>query len=187
MRTRPWRGSAQRHPSSRAQVSAPVLARLLHAYEHAVDMLPSPFDPSPSDEQLAHNLRNQQDDSQVDYDWATFISAYALGRWNPLKTPHPPRSQLQPPTLGSTSHAPSRTTEGLDICDSPDPNSPVYSWDPHDSVAHSLREASKQLEHHPLTNSAPAQYQVPPHLALGPSVASSASQLPDVSNIRRFS
>ncbi|KAH9856539.1 hypothetical protein C2E23DRAFT_865956 [Lenzites betulinus] len=41
---------------------------------------------------------------EPDYDWATFIHAYAIGRWDPLKTPHPPRSHLQAPSLprGST-------------------------------------------------------------------------------------
>jgi hypothetical protein len=33
-----------------------------------------------------------QNDSN--YDWATFISAYTLGRWDPLRTPEPPRSSL---------------------------------------------------------------------------------------------
>ncbi|EKM58067.1 uncharacterized protein PHACADRAFT_159124 [Phanerochaete carnosa HHB-10118-sp] len=152
---------------------------LAFATVHAVGMLPSPFDPSPTDEQLARNLRLQHDDTQVDYDWATFIGAYALGRWNPLKTPHPPRSQLQPPTLGSTSRTPSRTAEGLDICDSPDPNSPAYSWEPHDFEAHSLRESSKQVEHNPLTSSAPPQYQLPAHFASGSAMASPVPRLPD--------
>ena len=30
-----------------------------------------------------------------DYDWATFISAYAAGRWDPRRTPNPPRSCQQ--------------------------------------------------------------------------------------------
>ncbi|GJE94509.1 Signal transduction histidine kinase [Phanerochaete sordida] len=145
----------------------------------SVDMLPSPFDPSPSDEPQAHNLRLQHEEAQVDYDWATFISAYALGRWNPLKTPHPPRSQLQPPTLGSTSRSASRTSEGLDICDSPDPSSPVYSWDSHNSEAHSLKEASKQVEHDP-SKSAPPQYQLPLHVPTASAAPSPVPQLPDV-------
>ncbi|EMD34085.1 histidine kinase [Gelatoporia subvermispora B] len=35
---------------------------------------------------------------EVEYDWATFIAAYALGRWDPLRTPNQPRSHLQAPT-----------------------------------------------------------------------------------------
>ncbi|KAF8907335.1 hypothetical protein CPB84DRAFT_1844033 [Gymnopilus junonius] len=30
-----------------------------------------------------------------DYDWATFISAYSAGRWDPHRTPNPPRSYQQ--------------------------------------------------------------------------------------------
>lgn len=37
----------------------------------------------------------ERTDEQVDYDWAAFISAYALGRWDPLRTPQPPRSYLE--------------------------------------------------------------------------------------------
>ncbi|KDR78910.1 hypothetical protein GALMADRAFT_224162 [Galerina marginata CBS 339.88] len=33
--------------------------------------------------------------STSDYDWATFISAYAAGRWDPHRTPNPPRSCQQ--------------------------------------------------------------------------------------------
>ncbi|KAA1467327.1 hypothetical protein DENSPDRAFT_236297 [Dentipellis sp. KUC8613] len=29
-----------------------------------------------------------------DYDWASFIVAYSMGRWDPHRTPHPPRSCL---------------------------------------------------------------------------------------------
>jgi hypothetical protein len=29
---------------------------------------------------------------EYDYDWATFMSAYATGRWDPRRTPNPPRS-----------------------------------------------------------------------------------------------
>ena len=58
-------------------------------------MLPSPFDPSPSDEQISQSISTiDRSDEQVDYDWAAFISAYALGRWDPLRTPQPPRSYL---------------------------------------------------------------------------------------------
>lgn len=32
--------------------------------------------------------------SQSDCDWATFVSAYASGRWDPHRTPNPPRSYM---------------------------------------------------------------------------------------------
>jgi hypothetical protein len=34
---------------------------------------------------------------ESDYDWATFISAYARGKWDPHRTPRPPRSQFITP------------------------------------------------------------------------------------------
>lgn len=40
---------------------------------------------------------------EPDYDWATFIHAYSMGRWDPLKTPLPPRSHLHAPSLARTS------------------------------------------------------------------------------------
>ncbi|KAK7690600.1 hypothetical protein QCA50_005699 [Cerrena zonata] len=62
----------------------------------AVDVLPSPFDPSPSEEQITQIMSGlERTDEQVDYDWAAFISAYAHGRWDPLRTPQPPRSYLE--------------------------------------------------------------------------------------------
>ena len=142
-------------------------------------MLPSPFDPNPSEEQLAQNLRDQID-AQVDYDWATFISAYALGRWNPLKTPQPPRSHIQPPTLAFSSRVLSRTAEGLDICDSPDPNSPIRSWDISDSDVQSLGEVLLQTSIDPLTKSAPPQYQMPTVMNTSSASSSPLPQLPEV-------
>lgn len=68
------------------------------------DILPSPFDHSPSDDQLCQSISSQAPiDDQVEYDWATFINAYSLGRWDPLKTPRPPRSCIQVPALGQIS------------------------------------------------------------------------------------
>ncbi|OJT04860.1 Sensor histidine kinase AruS [Trametes pubescens] len=66
------------------------------------DVLPSPFDPPPLDEQFSPGGTSSPRDTNMvepDYDWATFIHAYAIGRWDPLKTPHPPRSHLQAPSL----------------------------------------------------------------------------------------
>lgn len=90
----------------------------------SVDMLQSPFDSSqldgpPSVTQSAHDQRDQEGD----YDWATFISAYAMGRWDPLRTPNPPRSYLNILTHSRTARSGSasileRPLE--DICASPD-------------------------------------------------------------------
>ena len=122
-------------------------------------MLPSPFDPSPTDEQLTQSLRDHIH-AQVDYDWATFINAYALGRWDPLKTPYPPRSHLQAP---SHTRSVMRATESLDICDSPSPTPSSNIWESgYDDTAstYELANAPKPF-HLPLTNSAPPQYHVP--------------------------
>jgi hypothetical protein len=35
-----------------------------------------------------------KDTEHSDYDWATFISAYASGKWDPRRSPRPPRSHL---------------------------------------------------------------------------------------------
>jgi hypothetical protein len=66
-----------------------------------LDCLPSVFDPSPPvDNHLSIPFRMQESKDIVDpgYDWAAFVSAYASGKWDPHKTPHPPRSQFQHPT-----------------------------------------------------------------------------------------
>ncbi len=73
------------------------------------DVLPSPFDPSPTDgdsDPPASSAASTVRDSNMvepDYDWATFVHAYSMGRWDPLKTPLPPRSHLLAPTLPRTS------------------------------------------------------------------------------------
>ena len=69
------------------------------------DVLPSPFDPSPDEHApLSQSASTVRDTNMVepDYDWATFIHAYAMGRWDPLKTPLPPRSHLNVPSLSRT-------------------------------------------------------------------------------------
>ncbi|KAG6909935.1 hypothetical protein DXG01_014204 [Tephrocybe rancida] len=59
--------------------------------------LPSPFDEDsttpPSD------LNSPLTSMHSEYDWATFINAYATGQWDPHRTPNPPRS-CQPSTNG---------------------------------------------------------------------------------------
>ncbi|KZT73082.1 histidine kinase [Daedalea quercina L-15889] len=62
-----------------------------------VDMMQSPFDPT--DDQISTTQStHEKRDQEGDYDWATFISAYAMGRWDPLRTPSAPRSYLNAPT-----------------------------------------------------------------------------------------
>lgn len=83
-------------------------------------MLPSPFDPSPTEEQLSLTLR-EHSSSQVDYDWATFIGAYAQGRWDPLKTPQPPRSHISPPTHAQAIRPSTRALEASGFITAPEP------------------------------------------------------------------
>ncbi|KAK7032859.1 histidine kinase [Favolaschia claudopus] len=51
-----------------------------------LDSLPPPFDLYPSSESL-HNTTSGTD-------WATFITSYACGRWDPHRIPRPPRTSL---------------------------------------------------------------------------------------------
>ncbi|KAI0261503.1 hypothetical protein BC834DRAFT_830062 [Gloeopeniophorella convolvens] len=57
--------------------------------------------------------------ADYDYDWASFISAYALGRWDPHKTPHPPRScfalQHQPLALARSPPDPAHDPRAVPI------------------------------------------------------------------------
>ncbi|EED84276.1 hypothetical histidine kinase [Postia placenta Mad-698-R] len=63
-----------------------------------LEMLSSPFDSPPPDDHISTYQSTAETEAETDYDWATFISAYALGRWDPLRTPHPPQSHLQAPS-----------------------------------------------------------------------------------------
>lgn len=126
-------------------------------------MLPSPFDPSPTEEQLSLSLRGQPS-SQVDYDWATFIAAYAQGRWDPLKTPQPPRSHISPPTHAQAARTPPRALEAPELRASPEPvireSSNFWGTGRSTLSAHheSPPSASKTSS---LTNSAPPQFHQP--------------------------
>ncbi|KAJ3473663.1 hypothetical protein NLI96_g12889 [Meripilus lineatus] len=121
--------SRRRSNSSIGYVQAQVQAPLRTDVERPLgtgDLLPSPFDPSPSDEErppahthannskLGHSIStatNPQIDDHphhrhhhrhhdaVEYDWATFIHAYSIGRWDPLRTPKQPRSCLSVPAF----------------------------------------------------------------------------------------
>lgn len=111
------------------------------------EVLPSPFDSSPDElDHLSQSTSTVRDTDVVepDYDWATFIHAYSVGRWDPLKTPLPPRSHLHAPSLPRAT--PLDTSVGS-ICsdimfDSPQLDS-VPEWRPAEtpSEAHSSRSA----------------------------------------------
>ena len=86
-------------------------------------MLQSPFDPSPAEDPLpVTQSAHEKHDQEGDYDWATFISAYAMGRWDPLRTPNPPRSYLSAPTHRAARSGSASILERPleDICASPD-------------------------------------------------------------------
>lgn len=64
-----------------------------------------------------HDKSNQEGD----YDWATFISAYAMGRWDPLRTPNPPRSYMNALAHSKTARSGSASVlERPDISVSPE-------------------------------------------------------------------
>jgi hypothetical protein len=54
--------------------------------------LPSPFTRDGDDIPSSPSVDGLPIANQSDCDWATFIIAYASGRWDPLRTPNPPRS-----------------------------------------------------------------------------------------------
>jgi hypothetical protein len=54
--------------------------------------LPSPFIRDGDDIPPSLNVDGLPVANQSDCDWATFMIAYASGRWDPLRTPNPPRS-----------------------------------------------------------------------------------------------
>ncbi|KAG6334055.1 hypothetical protein ID866_5029 [Astraeus odoratus] len=54
---------------------------------------PSMFEPNSTPRGSDH----RSDSYNSDYDWASFMSAYASGQWNPHRTPNPPRSVLDTP------------------------------------------------------------------------------------------
>ncbi|TFK49898.1 hypothetical protein OE88DRAFT_1645701 [Heliocybe sulcata] len=81
--------------------------------------LPSPFDPSTSASE-EHNdpfddARSANDMMEADYDWATFIEAYATGRWDPHRTPRPPRSRFSAHFSTPSEPSSSRISLGLDL------------------------------------------------------------------------
>src|ERR1700683_5144225 len=76
--------------------------------------LPSPFEGGASEDITPAVVREAPMETLIeyDYDWATFMSAYAAGRWDPRRTPNPPRSYLVVPSHHSYSQSTS-TDEGM--------------------------------------------------------------------------
>ncbi|KAF8623646.1 hypothetical protein AX17_007345 [Amanita inopinata Kibby_2008] len=52
--------------------------------------LPPPYDFMLEQSSLMSHSQEKSMDMHFEYDWATFITAYALGRWDPHRTPNPP-------------------------------------------------------------------------------------------------
>ncbi|KAF8896214.1 hypothetical protein BD779DRAFT_1668047 [Infundibulicybe gibba] len=81
-------------------------------------LLPSPFDTG-IDEMLSSSVPDyKMITASSECDWATFMHAYALGRWDPHRTPNPPRSYLLTPA-----HLPYAPTE-LPTLAPPAPSAP---------------------------------------------------------------
>lgn len=77
--------------------------------------LPSPFEGGASEDFTPAATREAPVENTIeyDYDWATFMIAYGAGRWDPRRTPNPPRSYLVMPSHHSYSQSTS-TDQGLD-------------------------------------------------------------------------
>ncbi|KAG8213069.1 Fph type histidine kinase [Butyriboletus roseoflavus] len=66
----------------------------------------------------AHATDARSQATLSDYDWVSFITAYAAGQWNPHRTPHPPRSVFDPTWFSVQSQPPDLTAS----------TSPNKSW-----------------------------------------------------------
>ncbi|KAF8072040.1 atypical/HisK protein kinase [Lyophyllum atratum] len=96
----------------------------------SLGILPSPFNGDAHDvvSSSQTDTTSSTKSNYAEYDWATFINAYANGRWDPHRTPNPPRSYVPLSTgfsLSSeiTSSAPSRV---IDSFDSDTPQGPYH-------------------------------------------------------------
>ncbi|KAG9315261.1 Fph type histidine kinase [Chiua virens] len=74
-----------------------------------------------------HTTDSRSQATSSDYDWASFMTAYAAGQWSPHRTPHPPRSVFEPawPTMPlAPSDGPTFTSSNK--CSAPPSESPVF-------------------------------------------------------------
>ncbi|KAI0309248.1 hypothetical protein OF83DRAFT_1089204, partial [Amylostereum chailletii] len=91
------------HPRPPPPDQEDMLKRALSDSGHLVLNPSHPAHPPPAQPPLQ---RHHSDPGDGDYDWATFIGAYAHGHWDPHKTPNPPRSYFElsfPPSLPPSS------------------------------------------------------------------------------------
>ncbi|KAI0050450.1 hypothetical protein FA95DRAFT_1555569 [Auriscalpium vulgare] len=116
----------------------------------------------------ASYLQRKGEPSVSDYDWAAFISAYALGRWDPHKTPNPPRSSFYQ-SLGVTD-----LTSAIGELDLEEPT-PVRDASLFSTVASSSKVSSHEDECDTLQPSGlPGKGSSPPDI-LSPMASSSRS------------
>ncbi|KAH8100919.1 Fph type histidine kinase [Cristinia sonorae] len=152
----------------------------------SVEVLPSPFDPSPTDELTQAMASRNCIDDQADYDWATFINAYALGRWDPLRTPHPPRSHLQPPlpVRSVLPMTPEYVSKESYIESSPEGLTEDLAYKDYAYYA-PIPDGDPPFtgSFDPVIQSAPPQFHTPSALAAGASAPSLAPQSPHASNV----
>ncbi|KAG6898190.1 hypothetical protein C0992_003302 [Termitomyces sp. T32_za158] len=83
-----------------------------HTVLYSIGTLPSPFDSE--HEFLPVNADNNLTSMHSEYDWATFIHAYANGQWDPHRTPTPPRSCQSSFSLSSEASGSTRTSHDTD-------------------------------------------------------------------------
>ncbi|KAF9048592.1 hypothetical protein BJ165DRAFT_1526030 [Panaeolus papilionaceus] len=116
--------------------------------------------------------------ANIDYDWATFIVAYADGRWDPHRTPHPPLSSQQ---LASDSIL----HPLLDHAKPPDVNGKCLS--PPDSGSEQLPESGLAQSTSPPSRTTSPQKQQPdeqPTLVIPPTPLLSGLSLSSTSSIK---
>lgn len=112
----------------------------------------SPFDPTPNEDQCPQSIQSHDKGCEIDYDWATFIHAYALGRWDPLRTPQPPRSHLQAPSRPHISFLNGDNSQMNDsaMACSPTELAPVPECQPSDSARDDNGDSSSTAPAKPL-------------------------------------
>ncbi|KAG6862008.1 hypothetical protein C0995_008195 [Termitomyces sp. Mi166 len=132
--------------------------------------LPSPFDADHDTSSI--NTDNTLTTVHSEYDWATFINAYANGQWDPHRTPTPPRS------CQSSSNSFSLSSEA--------PGSVSLS---HDGDVHPVTHHSRTVSDDMLPQSDPRQPSAEVSPTLPPAAARSSTSTISISpssSLKRF-